>query len=68
MCINPATPFQLLELKSCGCKTKNKPCSRLTCTCLKNGLKCCDFCECGDECENQPEKNNEVMEIDDIEF
>lgn len=68
MCINPATPFELLELKSCKYKSKNKPCSRLSCTCLKNGLRCCDFCECGDDCQNQSETHNTVLDPDDINF
>lgn len=67
MCANAASPFEILELKSCKCKAKKKPCSRLTCNCLKNGLQCCDFCECGEECENQPENQNEAS-IDDFDF
>ena len=48
-CTNPPAPEALLELRRCHCKTG---CTRKSCGCLKNNLKCTDMCGCGDACQN----------------
>lgn len=66
MCINPSSPLELLELKSCKCTAQKNRCGRLSCPCFKNGLQCCDFCECGEECENLPDKKSEIEDSEDF--
>lgn len=68
MCINPASPLDLLEFKSCGCQSDVNRCNRLTCNCFKNGLQCCDLCTCGEGCKNLPERKMESDDSEDLLF
>lgn len=54
MCINEALPSALSDFKKCNCKATTQRCTKLTCTCNTNGLKCTELCGCGDQCENIP--------------
>ena len=59
---SPAPDFSI-ELNSCGCqKTK---CKTEKCSCLQNGLKCTDICNCLD-CENVDMKFSEIGDIADV--
>ncbi|KAG1676992.1 Transient receptor potential-gamma protein [Nymphon striatum] len=48
-CTNLPAPETLLELRKCSCKTG---CTKNSCGCKKNNLKCTDMCGCGELCQN----------------
>ncbi|KAG1662606.1 hypothetical protein GQR58_020866 [Nymphon striatum] len=48
-CTNLSAPETLLELRKCSCKTG---CTKNSCGCKKNNLKCTDMCGCGELCQN----------------
>lgn len=52
MCINDPLPSALSDFKQCKCKATTKRCTKLSCTCVKYGLKCTELCGCGEQCEN----------------
>lgn len=54
MCINDALPPELMNFKQCNCKANTKRCAKLSCICVKAGLKCTELCKCGEPCENIP--------------
>lgn len=63
MCLNPAAPDAIMELKKCGCASD---CSRQSCLCRKNNLVCCLLCKCGggDACSNTKSDDMVHEELD----